>query len=80
MILLWLKVGDFAQRVKVVGGIGVGITIWEIVDGKKNLVGEGGLDLVMGGIGFTGWGAPVSLIYFGGKWALEATDNDFWNK
>ncbi|WP_265429944.1 RHS repeat protein [Chryseobacterium sp. YIM B08800] len=65
---------------KVVGGIGVGITVWEIASGRKNLVGEGGLDLIMGGIGFTGWGAPVSLIYFGGKLVLEQTGNDFWNK
>lgn len=33
----------------------------------------------MGGIGLTGWGAPISLIYFGGKVALEAIGNDFWN-
>ncbi len=70
----------YAVAGKVVGVVGVGVTVWEIASGKKNLIGEGGLDLVMGGIGFTGWGAPVSLIYFGGKLALEATGNDFWNK
>lgn len=33
----------------------------------------------MGGIELTGWGAPISLIYFGGMMVLEATGNDFWN-
>lgn len=65
---------------KVVGGLGIGITVWEIGSGQKNLIGEGGLDLIMGSIGFTGWGAPISLIYFGGKYILQETNNDFWNK
>lgn len=62
------------------GGSGIGITVWEIGSGQKNLIGEGGLDLIMGSIGFTGWGAPISLIYFGGKYILQETNNDFWNK
>jgi RHS repeat-associated protein len=65
---------------KIVGGVGIGVTIWEINSGKKNLIGEGGLDLIMGGIGLTGWGTPISLIYFGGKLILEESGNDFWNK
>jgi RHS repeat-associated protein len=69
----------FAVAGKIVGGIGIGVTIYEIRTGQKNLIGEGGLDLIMGTIGFTGWGAPISLIYFGGKWALQTTGNDFWN-
>lgn len=71
---------NYAVAGKVVGGLGIGVTIWEIGSGRKNLIGEGGLDLVMGGIGFTGWGTPVSLIYFGGKWVLQEAGNDFWNK
>ena len=52
----------------------------EIRSGTKNLIGEGGLDLIMGGVGLTGWGAPVSLTYFFGKYVLQETGNDFWNK
>ncbi|MEO8886663.1 MAG: DUF6443 domain-containing protein [Mucilaginibacter sp.] len=65
---------------KVLGGIGVGITVAEIWTGNKKLVGEGGLDLIMGGVGFIpvyGW--AISGTYFLGKAALQATGNDFWN-
>ena len=63
----------------ITGGIGMGMTIFEIIDGQKNWIGEGGLDLVMGAIGFIpGWGWAVSGAYFGGKMILEATGNKFW--
>ncbi|NOT76439.1 MAG: hypothetical protein HOP08_16045 [Cyclobacteriaceae bacterium] len=71
-----LKVGG-----AVLGVIGVGMTGYEIYTGQKSLIGEGGLDLFMGGVAFypvVGWG--VSGAYFVGKWALEASGNDFWNK
>ncbi|MGN7787354.1 hypothetical protein ACTJIJ_22660 [Niabella sp. 22666] len=51
---------------------------WEQV---KKLMGEGGLDLIMEGVGFTpGAGWIVSGLYFGGKALLEYTGNDFWNR
>lgn len=35
----------------------------------------------MGGIGFTGWGTPVSLMYFGGKLLYEySTGNTLFEK
>ncbi len=71
-----LKVGGAA-----LGVVGAGMTIMEITSGQKNLVGEGGLDLVMGAVGFIpGWGWAASGLYFGGKYLLQATGNDFWNK
>lgn len=52
-----------------------------ICNREKNLVDERGLDLIMGGVAFIpGGGWIASGLYFGGKWALEATGNDFWNK
>jgi hypothetical protein len=71
-----LKVGGAA-----LGMVGVGMTGYEIYTGEKNLIGEGGLDLVMGGIAFIpGGGWIVSGAYFGGKALLRYTGNDFWNK
>ena len=71
-----LKVGG-----AVVGGVGVVMTGVEIYNGNKNLIGEGGLDLIMGGVGFIpGGGWVASGLYFGGKYVLQETGNDFWNK
>ncbi|PWG77958.1 RHS repeat-associated core domain-containing protein, partial [Pararcticibacter amylolyticus] len=71
-----LKVGG-----AILGGIGVVMTGVEIYNGNKSLVGEGGLDLIMGGVGFIpGWGWAASGLYFGGKYLLQETGNDFWNK
>ena len=71
-----LKVGG-----AVLGGVGFIMTGAEIYSGQKSLIGEGGLDLIMGGVAFIpGGGWIASGLYFGGKWALEATGNDFWNK
>jgi len=71
-----LKVGG-----AVLGVVGVGMTGYEIYTGQKSLIGEGGLDLIMGGVAFIpGGGWIASGLYFGGKWALEASGNDFWNK
>ncbi|GAA5030088.1 hypothetical protein GCM10011506_18930 [Marivirga lumbricoides] len=65
----------------VLGGVGVVMTGAEIISGQKSLVGEGGLDLIMGGVAFIpGGGWIVSGAYFGGKALLEYTGNDFWNK
>ena len=80
------KFAKTAARTLKIGGAalsaaGVVITTAEILNGNKKLVGEGGLDLVMGGIGFVpGWGWAVSGLYFGGKYILQETGNDFWNK
>ncbi|MBK7735171.1 MAG: hypothetical protein IPI36_08055 [Chitinophagaceae bacterium] len=61
----------------VAGIVGTGI---EIYNGEKSLIGEGGLDLIMGGVGFIpGGGWIVSGAYFGGKALLEWADWDFWN-
>ncbi len=71
-----LKVGGI-----VTGVLGVGITAFEIRNGQKSLIGEGGLDLIMGGVAFIpGGGWVVSGLYFGGKIFLEYTGYDFWNK
>ncbi|UII27585.1 hypothetical protein LVD15_03930 [Fulvivirga maritima] len=71
-----LKVGG-----GVLGGVGFAMTGYEIYTGEKSLVGEGGLDLIMGGVAFIpGWGWVVSGAYFGGKALLEYTGNDFWNE
>jgi hypothetical protein len=70
-----LKIGG-----RVLGGVGIYMTYREISAGQKNILGEGGLDLIMGGVAFIpGWGWAVSGIYFGGKFLLECTGNDFWN-
>ena len=53
----------------------------EIYAGEKNLIGEGGLDLIMTGVGFIGpYGWAISSGYFLIKLTLENTGNDFWNK
>jgi len=71
-----LKVGGAA-----LGFVGLGMTGYEIYSGQKSLVGEGGLDLIMGGVAFIpGGGWIVSGAYFGGKALLEYTGNDFWNE
>ena len=60
--------------------VGFTSTIIEISTGQKRLIGEGGLDLIMGGVGLIpGGGWIAASIYFGGKAILEATGNDFWN-
>lgn len=75
-----------ATKVLKVGGAvtgvgGIGITAFEIGTGQKNLIGEGGLDLIMGGVAFIpGGGWVVSGLYFGGKILLEHAGYDFWNK
>jgi hypothetical protein len=74
-VSIGLKVGGV-----VLGAYGLYKTGEEIYNGKKSLIGEGGLDLIMGGVGFIpdgGW--IISGLYFGGKAILEATGNDFWN-
>jgi hypothetical protein len=71
-----LKIGGTALGV---GGLLV--TFIEIRTGDKKLIGEGGLDLIMGGVGFIPvWGWAASGTYWIGKFALEQTGNDFWNK
>ena len=50
-------------------------------DGQKNIIGEGGLDLIMIGVGFIptyGW--AISSAYFLEKSALENNNLDFWNE
>ncbi|WP_317126194.1 RHS repeat-associated core domain-containing protein [Chryseobacterium pennae] len=60
---------------KVVGVVGMGATVYQYFDGQITGT-EATVDLVMGGIGFTPWGAPVSLIYFGGKFLYEYSTGD----
>lgn len=57
------------------------MTAVEIWQGQKKLIGEGGIDLIMTGVGFIpGYGWAISSAYFLGKSALEYKDLDFWNK
>lgn len=61
------------------GAAGFFMTLAEI---KSNNIGyvEGGLDIIMGFVGFIPpYGYIVSGAYFGGKFILEETNNDFWN-
>ncbi|MCS4300665.1 DUF6443 domain-containing protein [Chryseobacterium sp. BIGb0232] len=55
---------------KVVGGVGMFVTGYQYLDGQITGT-EASVDLAMGAIGFTGWGAPISLAYFGGKFIYE---------
>lgn len=69
-----LRYGGYA-----LGGAGVAITIVDMTSGNKGYV-EGGLDMIMGVVGFIPpYGYIVSGAYFGGKYILERTNNDFWN-
>jgi len=75
-----------ATKILRVGGVatglaGMGMTGYEIYTGQKEFIGEGGMDLIMGGVAFIpGGGWIISGVYFGGKLLLESTGNDFWNE
>ena len=61
--------------------VSAGMTGYEIKQGKKNIIGEGGLDLIMTGVGFYGpYGWLISGGYFIGKYVLEDNNLDFWKK
>ena len=50
---------------RISGAVSIGMTGYEIYEKKKNIIGEGGLDLIMTGAGFIppyGW--VVSGAYF----------------
>ena len=76
------RIAKTANRVSIASGlISVGMTGYEIYEKKKNIIGEGGLDLIMTGAGFIppyGW--VVSGAYFLGKYGMEELNIDFWNK
>ena len=59
----------YAVAGKVVGGLGMGITLIQYGTGQISGF-ETSVDLIMGGIGFTPL-APISLMYFGGKILFE---------
>jgi hypothetical protein len=70
----------YAVAGKVVGGLGMGVTLMQYGTGQISGT-EASIDLIMGGIGFTGWGAPISLMYFGGKFLYEySTGNTLFEK
>lgn len=70
----------YAVAGKVVGGLGMGVTLLQYGTGQISGT-EASIDLIMGGIGFTGWGTPVSLMYFGGKFLYEySTGNTLFEK
>lgn len=63
------------------GFVSGGMITIEMIQGQKNIIGEGGLDLLMTGVGFVpGYGWAISSTYFIGKGVLEYYDLDFWNK
>ena len=69
-------VGKMAKGARILGygtGILSGIiTGKEILYGEKDIIGEGGIDLIMTGVGFVGpYGWVFSCAYFLGKYALE---------
>ena len=66
---------------RISGAVSVGMTIYEMIEKKKNIIGEGGLDLIMTGAGYIppyGW--VVSGAYFLGKYGMEELNIVFWNK
>ena len=66
---------------KITTGVSLGMTLYEISVGQKNVIGEGGLDLIMIGVGtIPTYGWAISCGYFLGKSALESYNMDFWNK
>lgn len=45
------------------------------------MFGEGGVDLILGGVPFIpAGGLVVSSMYFESKYILQSTGDDFWNK
>ncbi len=65
---------------KVVGGVGMVVTAAQWMRGDITGT-EASVDLAMGAIGFTPWGAPISLVYFGGKFLYEySTGNSLFPK
>lgn len=71
----------FKTSGKVIGYTGVAMSTMEIFTGKEELFGEGGLDVVMGIVGFWGpVGFVVSTAYFGTKLILEVTGNDWYDQ
>ena len=60
--------------------VSAGMTGYEIKQGKKNIIGEGGLDLIMTGGGYGPYGWLISGGYFIGKYVLEDNNLDFWKK
>ena len=71
-----------AKGVGIVSGLASAVmTIYEMHEGKKNIIGEGGLDLIMTGVGYISpYGWVVSGAYFLGKYGMEELNIDFWNK
>lgn len=56
---------------RLTGVVGISMTLYELGTGQKNWFGEGGLDLIMGGVGFIGpYGWAISCAYFGVKMIL----------
>ena len=76
------RIAKTANRVSIASGlISVGMTGYEIYEKKKNIIGEGGLDLIMTGVGYISpYGWVVSGAYFLGKYGMEELNIDFWNK
>ena len=76
------RIAKTAKGVGIVSGLASAVmTIYEMHEGKKNIIGEGGLDLIMTGAGYIppyGW--VVSGAYFLGKYGMEELNIDFWNK
>ena len=61
--------------------LGIGTTVLSSVEAITDFAHgdwKGGLshtaDAIMGGIGLTGWGAPIAAVYFGGKLLGELFD------
>lgn len=79
------SVAKLAKGLKIFGSVSGGVSAYMIVkeinEGKKNVIGEGGLDLIMTGVGFIpGYGWIISGSYFIAKYGLEMNQLDFWNK
>jgi RHS repeat-associated protein len=65
------KIGGGLKALGRISGVaGLGITTLQYANGDISGT-EGSVDAIFGAIGFTGYGAPISLVYFAGKYIYE---------
>ncbi len=65
---------------RTLGAVGIGFEASEVYNGTMSYT-EFGVDTGIALVGMTGWGAPVALVYFGGKTIYEySTGNTLFTK
>jgi len=75
------RTGASLKGAGVVAGFGgLAVTGYQLYNGQISGT-EAAVDAAFGAIGFTGWGAPISIAYFGGKFLYEySTGNTLFDK